>query len=91
MQTLSIQEAKKQFSKLVETVSQGKEIVIAKAGKPIARMVPMQDAKPVREPGSLKGKIRIADDFEAPLPTEILAAFEGKSLPAGLSARVDVI
>ena len=78
MQTVNIHEAKTQFSKLIEAVSQGEEIVIARAGKPAARLVPLQAIKPVRKPGALKGKIRIADDFDAPLPADILAAFEGK-------------
>jgi prevent-host-death family protein len=78
MQTVNIHEAKTQFSKLIEAVSQGEEIVIARAGKPTARLVPLQAIKPVRKPGALKGKIHIADDFDAPLPADILAAFEGK-------------
>ena len=78
MQTFNIHDAKTQFSKLIEAVSQGEEIIIAKAGKPAARLVPIQAKKPlVRKPGSLKGKIKIAEDFDAPLPNEIQSAFEG--------------
>jgi prevent-host-death family protein len=78
MQTINIHDAKTQFSKLIEAVSQGEEIIIAKAGKPAARLVPIQAKKPlVRKPGSLKGKIKIAEDFDAPLPDEIQSAFEG--------------
>ncbi|OIP16022.1 MAG: antitoxin [Betaproteobacteria bacterium CG2_30_59_46] len=78
MQTINIHDAKTQFSKLIEAVSQGEEIIIAKAGKPAARLVPIQAKKPlVRKPGSLKGKIKIAEDFDAPLPNEIQSAFEG--------------
>jgi prevent-host-death family protein len=78
MQIINIHDAKTQFSKLIEAVTRGDEIVIARAGKPAARLVPMQHQKPVRKPGALKGKIKIAADFDDPLPDDILAAFEGK-------------
>ena len=78
MQMINIHEAKTQLSKLVEAVSQGAEIIIAKAGKPYARLVPMQTKIPVRKPGSLKGRIKIAADFDAPLPEDIQASFAGK-------------
>lgn len=77
MQTVNIHEAKTNFSKLIDAVGQGEEIVIAKAGKPAARLVPIQGQTVVRKPGALKGKIRIADDFDAPLPDDLQAAFEG--------------
>jgi prevent-host-death family protein len=77
MPVINIHEAKTQFSKLIEAVSNGQEIVIAKAGKPAAKLVPIHQQKPVRRPGALKGKIRIAKDFDAPLPDDVLAAFEG--------------
>lgn len=77
MQTLNIHDAKTQFSKLVEAVSQGEKVIIAKAGKPVAELIAITPAPIARKPGSLKGKIRIADDFDAPLPDEILNAFEG--------------
>lgn len=77
MQTINIHEAKTQFSRLIEAVAQGEKIVIAKAGKPAAMLVPIPTKKPPRKPGAMKGKIRIADDFDAPLPDEILASFEG--------------
>lgn len=78
MQTVNIHEAKTQFSKLIEAVAHGEEIVIAKAGKPAAKLVPVQAQRPVRKPGALKGKMQIADDFDAPLPDDLQAAFEGK-------------
>ncbi|MEX3858656.1 prevent-host-death family protein [Paraburkholderia youngii] len=78
MQTVNIHEAKSQFSRLVDAAASGEEIVIAKAGKPAARLVPMEYAKPVRRFGGLKGKVRIADDFDAPLPDDVIAAFEGR-------------
>lgn len=78
MQTINIHEAKTQFSKLIEAVSHGEEIIIAKAGKPAAKLVPVQAQRPIRKPGALKGKMKIADDFDAPLPDDVQAAFEGK-------------
>lgn len=78
MHTVNIHEAKTHLSKLLEEVSKGKEIVIAKSGKPMARLTGISLAKPIRKPGFLKGKIRIADNFDAPLPEDLLDAFEGK-------------
>ncbi|MFM0008424.1 type II toxin-antitoxin system Phd/YefM family antitoxin [Paraburkholderia dipogonis] len=78
MQTVNIHEAKTQFSRLVDAAANGEEIVIAKAGKPAARLVPMEKAKVVRRFGGLKGKVRISDDFDAPLPDDVIAAFEGR-------------
>ena len=78
MQTVNIHEAKTQFSRLVDAAAGGEEIIIAKAGKPAARLVPMEPAKVTRRFGGLKGKIRIADDFDAPLPDDVIAAFEGR-------------
>ena len=79
MRIINIHEAKTHLSRLVEEVSAGEELTIAKAGKPLARLVPIKSAKQTRKPGFLKGKIRIANDFDAPLPSELLDAFEGKT------------
>ena len=79
MHTINIHEAKTHLSKLLEEVSKGGEIVIAKSGKPVAKLTSISPTKPIRKPGFLKGKIKIADDFDAPLPDDILDAFEGKS------------
>ena len=76
MRIVNIYEAKTHFSKLVNTVIQGKEVLIAMAGKPVAKLGPISK-KPKRRFGVLKGKIKIADDFDAPLPNELLADFEG--------------
>ena len=78
MQIINIHEAKTQFSKLVEAVAQGEEIMIAKAGKPAAMLVPVRAQKATRQPGAMKGKIHIAADFDAPLPEDLQAAFEGR-------------
>ncbi len=77
MKAVNIHDAKTQFSKLVERVSEGEEIVIAKAGKPVIKMVPLTHKKTIRL-GLLKGKIKIAKDFDDPLPENILSDFEGK-------------
>lgn len=77
MQTINIHQAKTQFSKLVDAVMHGEEVVIAKAGKPAARLVPFTKTE-TRQFGVLKGKIKIANDFDAPLPDNILADFEGQ-------------
>lgn len=78
MQIINIHEAKTQFSKLIEAVGLGEEIMIAKAGKPAAMLVPVQPKKTTRKPGAMKGKIRIASDFDAPLSDDLQAAFEGR-------------
>ncbi|MBA3564141.1 MAG: type II toxin-antitoxin system Phd/YefM family antitoxin [Gammaproteobacteria bacterium] len=78
MKQVNIHEAKTQLSKLVDLVANGEEIVIAKAGKPAARLVPLQQDQAPRMSGLLRGKIRWTDDFDDPLPDEILAAFEGR-------------
>ncbi len=76
MRIVNIHEAKTHFSKLVDSVLHGNEILIAMAGKPVAKLVPITK-KPKRRFGALKGKIKIAKDFDAPLPDEYLADFEG--------------
>ncbi len=74
--TVNIFEAKTNLSKLIELVEQGQEIVIARAGKPVARLTQLEPAKRPLRYGGLKGKIWIADDFDAPLPPDVLASFE---------------
>jgi prevent-host-death family protein len=80
MQTVNIHAAKTHLSRLVDAAAAGEEIVIARAGKPVARLVPLQDAeaRPRRRLGMLAGKISIPADFDAPLPDGILGAFEGR-------------
>jgi prevent-host-death family protein len=75
MKTVNIHQAKTQLSRLVEEAAEGKEIVIAKAGRPRARLVPLQAGAKKRVPGLYKGKIRIGKDFDAPLPDEIARSF----------------
>ncbi len=71
----NISEAKAQLSALLERVQRGEEIIIGKAGKPIARLIRYQGTSQPRRPGALKGKIKISPDFDS-LPDDIAAAFE---------------
>jgi len=75
---VNIYEAKTRFSKLLKRVQLGEEIVIAKAGKPIARLSPFATPALVRRAGSAKGMITISADFDAPLPQELQKAFEAR-------------
>lgn len=74
--SVNIHEAKTHLSQLLARVKEGEEIIIAKAGKPIARLVPVVERPAHRVAGSAKGKIVIAPDFDAPLPEPVLEAFE---------------
>ena len=78
MQTVNIHEAKTHLSRLLEQVAVGEEIVIAKAGKPIARLVPLEAPPKKRQLGLLKGKLNVPDDFDAPLTDDELTLFEGR-------------
>jgi antitoxin (DNA-binding transcriptional repressor) of toxin-antitoxin stability system len=62
----------------VNEVAAGEEIVIARAGKPVARLLPYAPRREPRQPDLLKGQIWIAEDFDEPLPEEIMAAFRGE-------------
>lgn len=73
----NIHEAKTHFSRLVERVMRGEEVVIGKAGKPVARLVPYREVREPRVPGGWEGRVRIADDFDE-LPDEVAAAFRGE-------------
>jgi prevent-host-death family protein len=76
MTKVNIHQAKTQFSRLIELAASGEEVVIARAGKPVARLVSYTPKGAIRRPGSMRGKIRIKKNFDAPLPKELLAAFE---------------
>ena len=79
--TINLYEAKTHLSALVERAAAGEEVVIAKAGRPMAKLVQYRPPSVRREPGFWRGMIEISDDFDAPLPDEILAAFEGRGDP----------
>jgi len=72
---VNVHEAKTHFSRLLERTSRGEEIVIAKAGKPVARLIPFAAAAD-RRLGQDAGRVTIAADFDAPLPDDVLTDFE---------------
>jgi len=76
MPPLNLYEAKTRLSSLVDQAAAGAEIIIAKNGRPLAKLVPFRDSSK-RRPGRGKGKIRLAADFDAPWPPEVLASFLG--------------
>ena len=79
MESINVHEAKTHLSRLLERVERGEEIVLSRAGKPIARLVRFETpARPERQGGRLSGQIWISDDFDAPLPEEIQKYFEGR-------------
>jgi len=75
--TFNVHEAKTHFSKLIARAAKGEELVIAKGGKPVARLIPF--ARPgKRQLGVDRGKFAVPDDFNAPLPDELMAYFDGR-------------
>lgn len=78
MYIINVYEAKTQLSRLLDRAAAGEEIVIAKAGKPLAKLVPYQIEEHPRQPGYWKGKVQIADDFDE-LPEELVTAFRGEA------------
>jgi len=76
MDTINIHEAKTHLSRLVEDVAAGQEIIIAKHGRPVAKLVAISFISAPRI-GALKGKLNVPTDFDAPLPDHVLASFEG--------------
>jgi prevent-host-death family protein len=78
MERVNVHEAKTHFSRLLDRAQEGEEIVIAKAGRPVARLGPLARPGKKRRLGLLDGQFRIPDDFNAPLPDGVIAAFEGR-------------
>ena len=80
METVNIHAAKTQLSRLVDAAAAGQEIIIARAGKPVAKLVPLAGpvTKPRRVLGAMAGRLQVPADFDAPLPTEVLDGFEGR-------------
>jgi len=76
MITVNTHEAKTHLSRLLARVRIGEEIIIAKSGKAVAKLVPVTQDSPKRKPGIDRGKAWIADDFDAPLPEELQVLFE---------------
>ena len=77
MKISNIHEAKSQLSKLIESALAGEEIIIAKAGKPLVKLIPYQEDKQPRTLGGWEGKVIMSDDFDE-LPTDLLHDFMGK-------------
>lgn len=76
MDSFNVHEAKTHFSRILARVQAGEEVIIARAGEPIARIVPIQVARP-REPDTEAGRLWVAEDFDGPLPPDLLETFEG--------------
>ncbi|RBY78747.1 type II toxin-antitoxin system prevent-host-death family antitoxin [Geodermatophilus sp. TF02-6] len=76
--SVNVHEAKTHLSRLLEAVERGEDVVIARAGKPVARLVPVSAPRQRREPGSWRGRVVIAEDFDE-TPESVLAAFRGAS------------
>lgn len=75
---INIHDAKSQLSRLVLRAEAGDETVIARAGRPVAKLVPLTAAARPRRLGLLKGKVKVPADFDAPLPDAIASLFEGR-------------
>jgi prevent-host-death family protein len=75
--TVNIHDAKTNLSRLIEQVEGGEEVVIARAGRPVARLVPLREPSGPRTPGAWRGRVVIADDFDD-LPAEVATAFAGE-------------
>lgn len=73
--TVNVHEAKTQLSRLLAEVEQGKEVVIARSGKPVAKLIPFPKPSKTLVMGDLKGQIWISPDFDAPLPDDLLDLF----------------
>ena len=78
MPTVNVHAAKSQLSRLLDAAAAGEEVIIAKAGKPIAKLVPLNIRQEPRRLGILAGRLRVPDDFDDPLPDDIIADFEGR-------------
>jgi prevent-host-death family protein len=76
MGVVNIKEAEADLSRLVDRVNEGEEILIARSGRPVAKLVRVSNEP--RTPGYLKGQIHMAEDFDAPLPDDILKGFWGE-------------
>ncbi len=75
MKIVNVYEAKTQLSRLLREVAAGEDIVIAKGGTPLARLVPFQEEGRARDLGFARGRIVVSHDFDAPLPEDLLEAF----------------
>ena len=74
--TVSVHEAKTHLSRLLQQIAAGEDVIITRSGQPVARLVPMEDARP--EFGVDEGRFAVPDDFDDPLDEELLRSFEGR-------------
>ena len=79
MTEVNVYEAKTHLSRLLDRAAGGEEILITRHGRPVARLGPIPDRPRARQLGRLKGRIRVSRDFDAPLPDDMLEAFEAES------------
>jgi len=78
MSTINVHAAKSQLSRLLDAAAAGEEVIIAKAGKPVARLVAVDSRSAPRRLGALAGRLHVPDDFDDPLPDDVIADFEGR-------------
>jgi prevent-host-death family protein len=78
MAVVNIHAAKTHLSRLIDQAAAGEEIVIARAGRPVARLVKLEEQPRRRVLGLLRGRVEVSDDFNAPLPDDLLNLFEGR-------------
>jgi prevent-host-death family protein len=78
METVNIYEAKTRLSQLVDKAAAGEDVVVSRNGKPLARITRLEAPKRRIRFGLLKGKLEIPEDFDAPLPADVAAGFEGR-------------
>ena len=78
MSTINVHAAKSQLSRLLDAAAAGEEVIIAKAGKPVARLVAVDSRSVPRRLGALAGRLHVPDDFDDPLPDDVIADFEGR-------------
>jgi prevent-host-death family protein len=76
--SINIYEAKTHLSKLVDQAAAGQDVLISRAGKPVARLTRLEEAKRMVRFGLLKGSVKLAKDFDAPLPKDLQERFEGR-------------
>jgi prevent-host-death family protein len=87
MKAVNTHEAKTQFSRLLRRVAAGEEITIANRGVPVARLVPVPPKKGPRVLGIFQGEFQVPDDFDAPLPDDLLDLFEGRKKKRSSQAK----
>ncbi len=87
MKAVNTHEAKTQLSRLLRRVATGEEITIANRGVPVARLVPVPPKKAQRVLGILRGEFSVPDDFDAPLPDDLLDLFEGRKKKRSKKAK----